>query len=376
MNRPKRNTSTILRSRPPLHVGFLPENDCAPLIVAQEFGLFHQYGLNVELESQASWKHVHDKIAHGQLDAAHAPATLPFLMRLGLTPERCECVTGLILSVQGNGITISHELSRLGVANAAAMRQQMWRDRRKKIYTFGVSYPLSAQYSLLCQWLRSPKVPPYIDVRIESVPPEQMFPLLKLGYLDGFCAGEPWNSVAVQAGVGTCVASSATLAPLHPEKVLLVRKDFAIRRSHEHERLIAALLHACFLCDLPENRGLVRDLLAQPQFVNAPPECLHPGLIGPFGPRDAQPRLYQELNIFHRSRANPPTGTKAKWLTGRLFEFLRWPVTPPGLKEVFRPDMYRRAQLLLPKDITTELLPQSVNQRFSEFASERRRAHG
>ena len=356
MSRPKRATAAVLRSRAPLRVGFLPENDCAPLIVAQEFGLFSQYGLSVELESQASWKHVHDKIAHRQLDAAHAPAMMPFLMTLGLTPERCECVTGLILSLQGNGITISHELSRLGVSDASAMRPQLWRDRGKKIFTFGVSYPLSSQYALLCQWLRSPKTPPYIDVRIESVPPEQLFPLLKLGYLDGFCAGEPWNSVAAQAGVGICVATSATVAPLHPEKALLVRKDFAVRRAAEHERLIAALLHACFLCDLPENRALLRDLLAQPQFVNAPAECLQPGLVGPFGPRAAQPRVFEELNIFHRGRANHPTGAKAKWLTGRLFEFLRWPVSPPGLKEVFQPDIYRRAQLLLPKDIATELL--------------------
>jgi ABC-type nitrate/sulfonate/bicarbonate transport system substrate-binding protein len=376
MNRPKRNTPAILRSRAPLRVGFLPENDCAPLVVAQEFGLFSHYGLNVELESQSSWKHVHDKIAHGRLDAAHAPAMMPFLMTLGLTPERCDCVTGLIISLQGNGITVSQELARLGVCNASGMRQQMWRDRGKKVYTFGVSYPLSAQYALLCQWLRSPKVPPYLDVRIESVPPEQLFPLLKLGYLDGFCAGEPWNSVAVQAGLGTCVASSATLAPLHPEKALLVRKDFAIRRVAEHERLIAALLHACFLCDLPQHRALICDLLAQSQFVNAPPECLQPGLIGPFGPRDTPPRVFEELNIFQRGRANQPTAAKAKWLTGRLFEFLRWPVTPPGLKGVFRPDIYRRAQLLLPKDITTDLLPKSVNQRFSELVSEKRRAHG
>ena len=376
MNRPRRNGPAILKPQTPLRVGFLPENDCAPLIVAQEFGLFSKYGLTVELESQASWKHVHDKIIQGKLDAAHAPAMMPFLITMGLTPERCECVTGLILSLQGNGITVSQELTRLGVSNGLAMRQQMWRDRGKKIYTFGVSYPLSAQYALLCQWLRSPKAPPYIDVRIESVPPEQLFPLLKLGYLDGFCAGEPWNSVAVQAGVGTCVATSATLAPLHPEKALLVRKEFATRRSHKHERLIAALLHACFLCDLPENRALVCDLLAQPQFVNAPAECLHPGLIGPFGPRDTQPRLCEELNIFQRGRANQPTGAKAKWLTGRLFEFLRWPVSPPGLKEVFRPDIYRRAQLLLAKDIKTDLYPQSVNRRFSESVNDQRRAHG
>ena len=353
----KRVTSAGAGSHSRLRIGFLPENDCAPLVVAQEFGLFTRYGLNVQLESQSSWKHLHDNIARGRLDASQAPAMMPLLMTLGLTPEKCECVAGMILSLQGNAITISQELARLGVRDASTMRQQMWRDRGRKIYTFGVSYPLSAQYALLCQWLRSPKAPPYIDIRVESVPPEQLFPLLKLGYLDGFCAGEPWNSVAVLAGVGACVATSATLAPLHPEKALLVRKDLAAQRPRDHERLVAALLHACFLCDFPENRTLIRDLLAQPQFVNAPPECLQPGLIGPFRPKPAGPHPPEELNVFHRGGANKPTAAKEKWLTGRLFEFLRWQRRPQGLKEVFRPDIFRRAQLLLPKDIATELYP-------------------
>src|SRR5262245_35655670 len=208
-------------TRKPLRIGFLPENDCAPIVVAYEFGLFKEYGLEVEIESQASWKHVHDKIIHGQLNAAHAPAMMPFLISSGLTPEKCDCVAGMVLSLQGNAITVSRELWRLGVRNAASLRQQMWEDRNRKTYTFGVSYPLAAQYSTLCQWLRSPEAPPYIDVKIESVPPEQLFPLLKLGYLDGYCAGEPWGSVAVQAGIGACIATSSTLAPLHPEKVLL-----------------------------------------------------------------------------------------------------------------------------------------------------------
>src|SRR5689334_17824178 len=94
-----RPTSVPLRSlkrRQPLRVGFLPENDCAPMVVAQEFGLFKRYGLEVELHSQPSWKHVHDHVLHGQLEAAHAPATLPFLISLGLTPEKADCVTGLV----------------------------------------------------------------------------------------------------------------------------------------------------------------------------------------------------------------------------------------------------------------------------------------
>ena len=81
--------------------------------------------------------------------------------------------------------------------------------------------------------------------------------LLKLGYLDGYCAGEPWTTIAAEAGVGERVATSAQFAPLHPEKVLMARADFAAERADEHERLIAALIEACYLCDQPENRPLL-----------------------------------------------------------------------------------------------------------------------
>jgi ABC-type nitrate/sulfonate/bicarbonate transport system substrate-binding protein len=332
-------------------VGFLPENDCAPIVVAHEFGLFDKYDLNVEIQSQPSWKHIHDRIIHGQFDAAHAPGMLPLLINLGLTPEKCDCLTGMVLSLQGNAITLRRELWRLGVRDAVTLRERMWKDRNRKTYTFGVTCPLSSQYSLLCQWLRSVEAPPVTSVRIEFVPPEQLFPLLKLGYLDGYCAGEPWTSVAVQAGVGACVATSATLAPLHPEKVLLVRKDFAEKRADEHERLIAALIEACFFCDQPENHEAICEILARPQFVNAPIECLRPGLVGPFAPEDAHIRSLYGLNIFHRSRANAPVAAKAAWLTRRLFDFLRWNSRPAGLNGAFRPDIFRRAQRLVKGDL-------------------------
>jgi two-component system, oxyanion-binding sensor len=347
----KRNANVIKldKSSAPIRLGFLPENDCAPIVVAQEFGLFQRYGLNVELHSEASWKHIHNQFAEGLLDAAHAPAMLPFLMNLGLTPEKCDCVAGLVLSLQGNAITVSRALSRLGVCDDVTMGAHVRADRSHRTYTFGVACPLSPQYFLLCQWLRTANIPPHA-VRIESAPTEQLFPLLKLGYLDGYCAGEPWGTIASQAGVGECVATSSQLAPLHPEKVLMARKAFAEERAEEHERLIAALLEACYLCDQPENRPLLCELLAQPRFVNAPAECLEPGLVGPFGPKASPVRTLHGLNLFHRARANEPTAAKATWLTGRLYEFLRWTSRPAGLDKVFRPDMYRRALKLVPDE--------------------------
>ena len=338
------------RKPKPLRVGFLPENDCAPLVVAHEFGWFEHYGVQVELHSEASWKHIHDKFHLGLLDAAHAPASLPFLMNVGLTPEKHACVASLVLSLEGNAITISRNLFRQGVVDAPTMGEHVRQEHGRRSYTFGVSSPLSPQYFLLCQWLKQADLPHHA-VRIETAPSEQLFPLLKLGYLDGYCAGEPWGSVAAQAGVGDCVATSAQLAPLHPEKVLMVRKDFAERRAEEHELLLAALIHASYRCDQPEDRRAMCERLAQARYVNAPADCLTPGLGGAAGPRGGLEPVLHGANVFHRMRASEPSAAKAAWVTGQLYEFLRWAPRPAGLEGVFRPDIYRRARRLVSSEL-------------------------
>ena len=331
----------------PLRLGFLPENDCAPIVMAQELGLFKKYDLCIVLQREMSWKNLQDKIIGGQLDAAAAPAALAFLINLGLAPEKCSCVSAMVLSLQGNAITISRALWDRGVRNAQGLGALMAKEGFRRTYTFGVGCPLASQYSLLCQWLKTAEIPPALEVRITPVPPSQMFPMLKLGYLDGYCAAEPWNTVASEAGVGVCLSTSAQLAPLHPEKVLLVRKDFATRRNDQHERLIAALIEACAFCDRPENRQQICSLLALPQYVNAPAECLEPGLVGPFGSDAGQIRSLHGLHVFSRHRTNEPTKAKADWVTGRLYEFLRWDRRPVGLDKVFRRDIFRRAQALV-----------------------------
>jgi ABC-type nitrate/sulfonate/bicarbonate transport system substrate-binding protein len=329
----------------PLRVGFLPENDCAPVVIAHEYNWFEHYGLQVELHSEPSWKHIHDKFHLGLLDAAHAPASLPFLMNVGLTPEKHACVAGLVLSLEGNAITVSRQLARMGVVDAATMGERVHQERGRRIYSFGVASPLSPQYFLLCRWLKEANLP-HSAVRIESAPSEQLFPLLKLGYLDGYCAGEPWGSVATQAGVGQIVATSSQLAPLHPEKVLMVRKEFAESRAEEHELLLAALIHACHQCDQPEKRPALCETLAQPRYVNAPADCLAPGLADvDLGDRSV-PRLHSP-NVFYRARATEPSAAKAAWVTGQLYDFLRWAPRPSGLDGVFRPDIYRRARRLV-----------------------------
>ena len=334
-----------------MQVGFLAVSDCAPLVYAHEAGLFEKYGLEVQLQRETSWANIRDKVISGELDAAHAPATLPFLANLGIESDPCACVSGLVLSLQGNAITISRRLWDEGVRDAVTLREKIYQHWGKRTFTFGVVFSLSSQEILLRRWLTSAGIRPEVDVRIVSIPPAQMFPTLKLGYIDGYCVGEPWTSVAVQAGVGMCVTTSAELAPLHPERVLMVRQSFAIGRSNEHERLVAALLESCAFCDQPGNRPLLGEMLAHAHYVNAPAECVRAGLARPISSLASEPQRLQGMCIFHRYNANEPSDDKARWIIERLYELLNQdifraknPGRTPVLKNVFRKDIFERGR--------------------------------
>lgn len=331
-----------------LKVGFMAVADCAPLVYAQQSGLFDEYEVKVQLHRENSWSNIRDKVIYGELDAAHAPATLPFLANLGLESDVCACVSALVLSLQGNAISVSNELWQEGVRDAETLRELIHRRWGKRTFTFGVVFPVSAAYFLLRQWLQRAGIVPETELRIVTVPPEQMFPTLKLGYLDGCCVGEPWTSLVAQAGVGHCITTSMELAPLHPETVLMTRHQFATERAEEHERLLAALLEACVFCDRPRNRLLLSELLGQPEYVNAPIECLKAGLLPGTGPTtDRVP----ELAVFHRHNTNEPSEDKAAWIIDQLYQLLnqspfRRPTygRAPVLKNVFRRDIYERVR--------------------------------
>lgn len=330
-----------------LRVGFVALTDCAPLVIAQELGLFRKFGINVVLSRELGWATIRDKVIHGELEAAHAVAGMPMAATLGLGSIPCDCLTALVLNLHGNAITLSNELWKSGVRDGTTLRAEINRLRREKVFTFGVVYPFSSHNFLLRDWLKAAGIQPDRDVRLVVVPPAQMVANLKAGNLDGFCAGEPWNSVAVQSHVGWCVAASAELAPGHPEKVLMVRRDFAEKRDGEHLALVAALLEACKYCDAPDNRDEIIATLAKPSYINVSAAVLRRGFSAEFDFGHGVTRQIPNFNVFHRHNANAPSAEKAAWILQRLHASGLCPDTSAlntGLGgRVFRKDIFDRA---------------------------------
>jgi len=334
-----------------LRLGFVPLIDCAPLVMAHELGLFAKYDLNVELRRQPGWATIRDKILYDDLDAAHALAVMPFAATLGLGSIRSDCVTGLVLNLHGNAITLSRELRQRGVRDARTLRAEVERCRGSKTFTFGVVFQWSSHTFLLRSWLASGGIDPDKDVRIVVVPPPAMFMNLKAGNLDGYCAGEPWNSIAVESGDGWCPGVSAQLAPGHAEKVLMVRRAFTETHAGEHLRLIAALLEACAFCDKPENREHIVATLAQTNYLNASPETLRRSLVGPFHFGGDRIETVPGFHRFAGDDVNEPSIGKAQWILEHLLRLGairdRTAIRTLASGEIFRADLHEQAKQLL-----------------------------
>ena len=350
------NKKIQVASLRPLRVGFVPLTDCAPLVIAQELGLYRKHGLRVKLERELGWATVRDKIIHGELEAAHALAAMPVAATLGLGSIACDCLTALVLNLNGNAITLSNELWKRGVRDGETLHVEIKRSFRDKILTFGAVFPFSSHRHLLRKWLASHGIDPERDVRIVVVPPPQMAANLKAGHLDGFCVGEPWNSVTVQSRAGWCVATSAELDPGHPEKALMVRREFAVKHAHEHVALVAALLEACEFCAAPENHGRISATLARPEFVGVPAEILRRGMGGKlrFGRENVQ--ALADFCVFYGSGANEPAGDKAAWAL-ELIRASGLCAAPSVLdfnlaRRVFRADIFDQAVRLTSKTST------------------------
>lgn len=332
--------------RRPLRVGFVALTDAAPFAVAQERGLFNKHGLDVQLSREIGWATIREKIIYGELDAAHAPAPMLWSASLGLECTPCPVLTALVVNLHGNALTLSERLWEAGVRDAASLRQLARQRQGERKLTFGVVFTFSSHHLMLRSWLSSGGIDPDRDVRVVVVPPAQMFRNLAAGTIDGYCVGEPWNSLAVREKIGWCPTWSAVHNPGHSEKVLMVTERFARERAPEHAALIRALHEAAAWCDDPANREQLADLLAQAAYINQSRRILAPALSGAFDRGHGMIETVPDFHVFHAGNANAPTVAKAGALQKELVTNHLLPAIsaePLLPHRLFREDIYRHA---------------------------------
>ncbi|MGL5079992.1 MAG: nitrate ABC transporter ATP-binding protein [Microcoleaceae cyanobacterium] len=338
-----------------LELGFIPLTDCAPLVVALEKGFFKEVGLDqVTLSREPSWKALAQGVVSGRLDGAQMVAAMPLSLTVGAgNNPSVPTVASMVLSRNGNAITLSKSFQALGVQSLNDLKGAL-EGMPDRVHTFGMVHPASMHNLLLRYWLASGGIDPDQDVGLTVVPPPQMVANLKAGNIDGYCVGEPWNSRAVQEGLGYVIATDLDIWPGHPEKVLGVREDWVMKYPETHIALLRALLLACQYCDDRRNREEILELLCRPQYVGSASEYTRPGFIDPYNRgTGAEPEQLLRFNQFYVDRTNWPNRAEGLWI---LTQLARWGYIPfprnwvEVLERVRRPDLFGEAcrQLGLP----------------------------
>lgn len=272
-----------------IRIGVIALTDSAPFVVAQHCGFFEQNELSVTLVKQPSWATLRDKLAFGEIDAAHMLSPMAIALQLGLGGSpRKDVLAPLVLNRGGNAITVNRQVADLlaglpqGQTLGSALRAGKTRGERTLV--FGTVYPFSMHTLQLRRWLRANDVNPDQDVRFDIVPPVRMVASMQSGLIDAFCVGEPYNSLAVQQGLGSIVATSNGLWPNAPEKVLGCTAEWAKGNAAVLKGLVNALSKACeWLESGVENRRQAAAWLSTSDHVNVDGALLEMALLAPAG---------------------------------------------------------------------------------------------
>lgn len=343
-----------------VRLGFMPLTDCAVLAMAVEKGFFRRHGVDVTLSREASWASMRDKVAVGALDGAQMLAGMPLAAAAGSDPIGLPLVTAMSLNLNGNAITVSSNLwARMAEADpaaagsppmtAGALRRVVEADRRagRSPLRLAVVYPFATHNYELRYWLAAAGIDPETDVRLSVVPPPRMVEALENGTIDGCCVGEPWNSLAVHAGLGRIVMTKYELWNNSPEKVFAVTEAFAEREPRLHQAMLGALLEAAAWADEPDHRRELASILSDTRYVGAPAPLLAASLTGRVVlETHGDTVAFPDFHVFHRYAANFPWVSHAIWL---LSQMARWrqlttPIDLVGVaRRVYRPDLYRDA---------------------------------
>lgn len=341
-------------------VGFIPLLDCAPLVVALEKGFAAGQGIDLRLVRETSWANIRDRVVVGHFDAAHMLGPMAVASTLGIGHLKVPTIAPMSLGLGGNAITVSNALwesmcqhgADAGadplVQGRALNRVVRARERdSKQPLTFAMVYPFSAHNYELRYWLAACGIDPDRDVRLVVIPPPLLVDAMREGQVDGFCVGEPWNSLAVSVGVGSIVMPTTAVWALSPEKVLGCRLEWAQR----HPDLIAALVRAVYQaarwCEAPENHGELAALLAQLRYVGAPAEMLLRGIsnrlqIVP----GSTPRPIEDFYIPAQHDATFPWTSHALWFYSQMIRWGQVQFSASDLalvRATYRPDLYRLA---------------------------------
>jgi two-component system, oxyanion-binding sensor len=344
----------------PLRIGFIPLVDAAALVVAVDKGFAKAEGLDVTLVREVSWSNVRDKLNIGLFDAAHLLAPVAIASSLGLGHVKVPIIASYNLGLNGNAITVSPGLHAAimseiegdpfdPMATALALSRVVAARRHSgaEPLVFGMTFPFSTHNYQLRFWMAAGGVDPDEDIRLVVLPPPYMVDSLANGQVDAFCVGAPWNSVAVDLGVGHILHFVSDILLRAAEKVLATRREWSEKNPDILAALIRAHQRAAEFIEHPQNRAEVAGILGQPERIGIDADVIRRTLDGrlKISP-DGTMRESSRYLLVGREGSARPDPVLAVWLYAQMVRWRQATISPEAAEiaqAVFRPDLYDAA---------------------------------
>jgi two-component system, oxyanion-binding sensor len=173
---------------------------------------------------------------------------------------------------------------------------------------------------------------------------------LASGHVDAFCVGAPWNSVAVDLGVGSILHFGCEIMTRASEKALALRESWADENPDALVALIRAMARASEFAIRADNRTSVAHIVAQR--VGISHELVVRTLTGNLKTMpDGKTRKSDRYIVIGGDDANRPDPVQAAWAYAQI---VRWGQAPLSdelrvrAERVFRADLYDGALGLAP----------------------------
>lgn len=343
-NSPKVETTTA-------KLGFIALTDSAPLIIAKEKGFFTKYGMtDVEISKQKSWPVTRDNLkigsSGGGIDGAHILSPMPYLLTIN---DKIPMYLLARLNINGQAISVAEKFKDLKIGLQSKLLKESVNKAKadKTSLKVAMTFPGGTHDLWMRYWLAAGGINPDQDVILQAVPPPQMVANIKVGTVDAFCVGEPWNAQLVSQKLGYTALFTGEIWNDHPEKAFAMRQDWVDKNPNATQALLMAIMEAQQWCDQAENKEEMCKICADRKYFNVAVADILERAKGNIDYGDGR----KEQNFAYRMKywednASYPYKSHDTWF---LTEEIRWGYLPKDTKvkeivdQVNREDLWKQA---------------------------------
>ena len=339
-------------------IGFIPLTDCASVVMASVLGFDKKYGVTIIPSKEASWAGVRDKLVSGELDFAHALYGLVYGVHAGTAGPKKDMAVMMTLNNNGQAITLSKKLADQGAVDGPSLAKLMAKEKRE--YTFAQTFPTGTHAMWMNYWMAANGINPIKDAKVITVPPPQMVANMRVGNMDGFCVGEPWNHRAIIDGIGVTAMTTQDIWKDHPEKVLGTTAEFVTKNPNTARAVAAAILEAGKWIDASlSNKTKMAETIADKSYVNTSVDAINQRILGRY--QNGMGKTWDDPNFMKFSgdgAVNFPYLSDGMWF---LTQHKRWGLVKEHVdylamaKQINQIDIYKQAaaaaKVAVPKDV-------------------------